>query len=92
VLLILCFLICILLFVSFNRTAFGSDVAENAMSVPVVNDSVDTATGDHCIPGVTAPVIEVELENCPYVKMEADETDMEYPEISVKVSDYAFHI
>jgi len=44
------------------------------------------------VPNFTVPVIEVKLENCPYVKMEADETDMEYPEISVKVSDYGFHI
>jgi len=41
------------------RTAFGSDVAENAISIPVVNDSVDRATGDHCMPDFTAPVIDV---------------------------------
>jgi len=43
-------------------------------------------------PDFTAAVIEVKHENYPDVKMENDETDMEYPEISVKVSDYAFHI
>jgi len=41
----------------------GSDVAKNAMSIPVVNDSVDRATGDHCTPDFTAPVIEVKWEN-----------------------------
>jgi len=41
------------------RTVFGSDVAENAMSIPVVNDSIDRATGHHCMPDFTAPVIKV---------------------------------
>ena len=68
--------------------AFGSDVAENAMSITVVNDSIYRATVDHCMTDFTAPVIEVKSD----VKMEDDENDMEYPEISVKVSDYAFHI
>jgi len=55
-------------------------------------DSIDRATDHHCMTDITAPVIEVKQENYPGVKMEDDETDMEYPEISVKVSDYAFHI
>ena len=72
--------------------AFGSDVTENAMSIPMVNDSVDRATGDHGMTDFTAPVIEVKQENYPGVKMEDHETDMECPEISVKVSDYTFQI
>ena len=68
---------CILLFISFNRTVFLAHIYRR-MSVPVVSDSIDRATGDHCMPAD--------------VKMEADETYIEYPEISIKVSDYAYHI
>ena len=52
--------------------AAGSDVTENAMSV---NNSIDGAMGDHCTPDLTGPVIEVELENYPEVKLkDADES------------------
>ena len=97
-------LICILSFVSLRRTAAGSDVAEDVKAVPMfdpTDDSctthppLDTVADDHCTPDCTGPVIEVKYENFPDVKIEIhDENNMEYQDISVKVStrcSYFYH-
>jgi len=46
---------------------------------------LDTVADDYCTPDCTRPVIEVEYENFPDVKIEiADENSMGYQDISVK--------
>ena len=72
---ILCSVIYVVVCFSYKQAA-ASDVSENFLIVPVINDSIERATADCCTPDFSGPVVEVELKNYPEVKPDdADESD-----------------
>jgi len=83
---ILCSDICFVVCFGF-RLAAASDVAENAMRVPVVNHSIDRSTVDHCTAVFTGLVIEDEFENYTEVKLEDAYENDACSNVAVSVAD-----
>ena len=69
------------------RQAAASDVSENSMRIPVINDSIDRATADHCTADFTGLVIEGELENYTEVKLEDAYENDTYSNVAKSVGD-----
>jgi len=74
-----------------------STVVMDAKRVPLVAETDDSsitcplyrAADGYCTPDFTQPIIEVKWENYPDVKLEdADESNMDYQDISIKVRVY----
>ena len=93
--------ICILLFVSFERLSSDSDVVEDAKKVPLVDETDDScikqppdrAADMDCTPDFTGPVVKVRQQALQDEKLEdADENDMEQQDFSVNVRVYTLHI
>ena len=78
-------------------------MVKDASAVPLVDEtadscithqSLDRAADTYCAPDTAVPIIEVKQELLQYVKTEdaCGESDMEYQQVSVKVSVYAVRI